>query len=93
MTVRYYPGTTDLDLSARANAELVKCFPVRKAKSVAGIEWGERNAVQETQSSTVNTHQGDTRGNQRLRNNHVSHGLGCRRCGEDVYRIQHSPTF
>ena len=27
MTVRYYPGTTDPDLSARANAELVKGFP------------------------------------------------------------------
>ncbi len=29
MTVRYYPGTTDPDLSARANAELVKGFPVK----------------------------------------------------------------
>ena len=29
MTVRYYPGTTDPDLSARANAELVKGFPIK----------------------------------------------------------------
>ena len=29
MTVRYYPGTTDPDLSARANDELVNGFPIK----------------------------------------------------------------